>query len=80
MGNTSEEYMWRYEKEGNSWIYTEFGDKRGSWEEFRQAISMKPICEDGQWLFEFARPETIVYTNLGVDQEVAELFERAGKG
>lgn len=79
VANTSEEYFGEYEKENNSWIYTEFGDKRGSWTEFRRAIYMKPICEEGQVLFEFARPETIVYTNLGVDKEVTELFEEAGK-
>jgi len=45
-------------KDRSIWEYCEFGDRRGSWKRFRRAIYTKPITDDqGQGMFEFARPE-----------------------
>lgn len=69
----------RYDNKRNSWDYLEFGDMRGTWDKFRRAIYLKPVYEDSQMLLEFARPQSVIYTNLGVDSELTELFVRAGK-
>lgn len=62
-----------YSKGLNSWGYCEFGNKRQSWSRYWRTIYAKPICEDdGQLIMEFARPETILYTNLGMENEITE--------
>jgi len=62
-----------YKGAGNSWFFTEFGDRRNSWDRFLRVIYTKPIAEDsGQVLLEFARPETLIYTNLGLNNEITE--------
>jgi len=66
------------QKDRNLWEYCEFGDRRGSWNVFRRAIYTKPVTDDeGQGMFEFARPETIIYTNLGTNRNVTAAFSRA---
>lgn len=60
-----------YRKERNVWQYCEFGDRRASWNRFRRAIFTKPVTDDeGQTLFSFARPETLIYTNVGTNTVV----------
>lgn len=67
-----------YQKVRNTWEYCEFGDRRGSWNQFRRAIYAKPVTDEhGQGVFEFARPETIIYTNLGTNQNVTIAFSNA---
>jgi hypothetical protein len=67
-----------YQKDRNTWEYCEFGDRRGSWTKFRRAIYTKPVTdEQGQGLFAFARPETIIYTNLGTNRKVTAAFSDA---
>ena len=62
-----------YKGAGNTWFYTEFGDRRSSWERFMRVIYTKPIADDNdQILLEFARPETLIYTNLGLNNEITE--------
>ena len=66
------------QKDRNIWEYCEFGNRRGSWKRFRRAIYTKPVTdEQGQGIFEFARPETIIYTNLGTNRNVTTAFSNA---
>lgn len=65
------EQFGEYRKERNVWHYCEFGDRRASWNRFRRAIFTMPVTDDeGQALFSFARPETLIYTNLGTNAVV----------
>jgi hypothetical protein len=67
-----------YQKDRNIWEYCEFGDRRGSWKQFRRTIYTKPVTDSqGQGMFEFARPETIIYTNLGTNRMVTAAFSNA---
>lgn len=60
-----------YTKKNKSWMYTDFTDKRGRWEFSWRTIYAKPLSDDeGQIYFEYARPETIIYTNIGMDNEI----------
>ena len=73
--------LWgRHENEDQVWEYVEFGDRRGSWEKFRRAIFCRPLYEDKQMLFKFARPDTVLYTNLGMGGVIDEGIRKAGMG
>ena len=69
----------RYDKAGQTWDYFEFGDKAGSWTRYRRAIFCRPRYEDRQSLLEFARPDTLIYTNLGMGQPIDDQFRAVGK-
>jgi len=68
-----------YENQHQQWLYVELGDRRGSWKRFRRALFCRPLYEDHQRLLEFARPDQILYTNLGCGTPVDEQFRQAGR-
>ena len=69
-----------YQTKEQVWDYVEFSDRRGSWKKSRRAIFCRPRQEGAQLLLEFARPDTILYTNLGVGEAIDEQLTRAGHG
>lgn len=72
--------LWgRYENKRQVWDYVEFGDRRGNWKIFRRALYCRPIYEDEQMLFRFARPDTVLYTNLGMGGVIDEQLCRSGE-
>lgn len=63
----------QYKKGSRSWLYCDFMDKRGTWKNERRCIYANPIIdEDGQFLFDYSKPENIIYTNLGMENEVTK--------
>jgi hypothetical protein len=53
------------------WSYLEFGSKLDSWKTYRRTIyTSSTTDEDGQLLLEFARPDNILYTNIGMNETV----------
>lgn len=62
------------------WSYLEFGDRRQSWKRFRRTIFCRPTYEDRQRLLEFARPDTLIYTNLGMGAKIDAMLREAGRG
>ena len=69
----------QYQNKEQIWDYVEVVDKRGSWTKARRAICCSPRQEGAQLLLEFARPDTILYTNLGMGQKIDELLARVGQ-
>lgn len=67
-----------YQNAKQEWDYLEFGDRRASWDKFRRVIFCRPAYEDEQRWLEFARPDQILYTNLGCSQPIDEQLKRAG--
>lgn len=66
-----------YKGKGNVWEFVDFIDKRGIWSKERRAIYLKPFVNDkGETVLPFAREdnERIIYTNLGIDEELDEQF------
>jgi len=60
-----------YKKGKQTWFYGEFGNRRKSWDTFYRVIYAKPIHDElGQVLFEYARPETVIYTNVGMRNDI----------
>jgi len=68
-----------YRSQGQVWEYLELGDCRGSWKKFRRAIFCRPQYEEGQKLFPFARPDTLIYTNLGMGEAIDESLRQRGR-
>ncbi len=65
------EGSWRtYDNGHQQWDYTEFGYRYDSWKKFYRALYTKPAYEGQQRLLDFARPDNIVLTNIGVNPEV----------
>lgn len=67
-----------FERQPQQWRYVEFEDKREAWGRERRAIFSQPLYEDSQRLLEFARPDTLIYTNLGRGEKIDELLRQAG--
>ena len=75
----SDESSWGcYRSRGQVWDYLEMGDCRGSWKKFRRAIFCRPQYEAEQKLLPFARPETLIYTNLGMGEAIDEGLRQVG--
>jgi len=74
-----DETAWgHYRNQGQVWDYIEMGDRRGSWKKFRRAIFCRPQYEGRQKLLSFARPETMLYTNLGRGEVIDESLRNVG--
>ena len=69
----------QYHKGDQIWDYLEFGHKLVTWTQYRRTIFSRPGNENKQGLFDFARPDTVMYTNLGMGQWIDERFIAAGK-
>ena len=68
----------QYKNKEQVWDYVEFMDKRGNWTKARRAIYCSPRQEGAQLLLDFARPDTILYTNLGRGEKIDGLLAHAG--
>jgi len=69
--------LWsRFERPGQVWQYVEWADRRGSWKRFRRAIFCRPFYEGRQMLMDFARPDNLIYTNLGMVCRLTRSFGR----
>jgi len=69
---TDKEYWGSYKKGKQIWKYVEFGFSCKSWDFFLRAIYTHLTNEGGQLLLEFARPDNIILTNIGVNEKIME--------
>ena len=77
----SNQAIWgRYEQGRQVWQYLEFGTRCGNWKRFRRALFCRPLYEDAQMLLPFARPDTVLVTNLGMGQGIDAALVKAGYG
>ena len=61
----SSEYWSTFDNGRQRWSYTEFGMRCKSWDRFYRAIYLKAAYEDDQKVFDFARRDQILITNMG---------------
>ncbi len=54
-------------------------DKRGSWSQYRRAIYCRPMYDGIQQTMDFAREDTILYTNIGMGQKIDKLLAKIGQ-
>jgi hypothetical protein len=65
--------LWKtYDNGHQRWSYFEFGFRCKSWIHFYRAIYTRPLYEEQQMLLEFARPENVILTNIGINDRVLE--------
>lgn len=72
----------RYDNGRQEWKYFEFGNRRKSWKKtgWRRTFYTRPHYEnDGQRLLPFARPDRVIYTNLGQGGEIDARLEAVGR-
>ncbi len=65
------ESQWKtYNNRNQEWKYLEFGYRCESWDKFYRAIYTRLSYEGEQRLLDFARPDNVVLTNIGVNSKV----------
>lgn len=67
-----------YQHGDQQWEYLDFTDQRGTWDERWEALYLRPVAAAEQLLLEFARPETVLYTNLSYCWPHAPCWQAAG--
>jgi hypothetical protein len=70
VGSLPREGWKTYDNGHQEWEYIEFGYRYDSWKKSYRAIYTRPVYEGKQRLLDFARPDNIIVTNLGVNPEV----------
>lgn len=71
----------RFESGKTRWEYVEFASRLKSWKQlgFVRTIFTKLVCdENGQMLLDFARPDSVLYTNIGMHPSDYTILEKAG--
>ena len=70
----------QYGKGKERWEYIEFEDRRESWSLGRRALYCRYVTDKyGQLAFDFARRDTVVYTNLGRQEMLDNQLVSAGQ-
>ncbi len=65
------------------WSYYEFGDHRNAWENdeyLRAFYCTTQTDKHGQYLMEFVKQDSIIYTNLGMGNRIDEQLIKSGHG
>jgi hypothetical protein len=61
------------------WKFAEFGNKLKSWKRFRRCIFTKlHLDQKGQYLLEIGKPDSIIYTNIGMCKEADDKLLAVG--
>jgi hypothetical protein len=80
LAEQAETGQWQhYRNQQQVWDYLELGDRRGTWKMFRRAFLCRPVAEGRQRLLDYARPLSILYTNLGMGQAIDQRLAAAGR-
>jgi hypothetical protein len=78
--NAPEKPWGKYDNGHQVWEYIEWSHRCDIWEKEYRTIYTRPLCEDGQGVLDFARPDGVVLTNIGVHPAVtARLSEEYKK-
>jgi len=68
-----------YAKNKIVWNYVEFGNKLKSWSKFRRCIfTHLKRDENGQYVIGFAKPDSVIYTNIGMCKQADDRLKAAG--
>ena len=67
-----------YRNKDTRWEYLEFGSELKSWKRFRRTIFTRLMQEGQQLLLEFVRPDSVLYTNIGMDKSMTKQLVASG--
>lgn len=71
--NAATEDMWNtYDNGGQKWGFLEFGFRCDSWKRFFRTIYTHLMNEGQQMLLDFARPDNVIITNIGINKKALE--------
>ncbi len=59
-----------YDNGRQVWEFAEFGFRCDKWSRFYRAIYTRPVYEGEQKLLDFARPDNVIVTNIGINRQV----------
>ena len=77
--NKEEALFGSHEKANQVWGYVEFGGKLKSWGRFRRCVYTElSTKKDGQFLLDFHKSDSIIYTNIGIDLELDKKLKETG--
>jgi len=69
----------KFSKNKAIWSYIELGSKLKSWSKFRRCIFTRlQRDESGQCVLDFAKPNTVIYTNIGMGGKADAKLKAAG--
>jgi hypothetical protein len=68
--STDKKFWKSIKKRKQTWNYTEFGFRCSSWNFFLRAVYTHLENKGNQLLLEFARPDNVILTNIGINDEV----------
>jgi len=71
-GSTPKEFWNRYDNGHQLWDFLDFGFRCETWGFFLRSIYTHLYNEDQQMLLDFARPDNIILTNIGINEKVLE--------
>jgi len=77
-GSVPDDAFAQFKSDTCTWNYLEFGSRLKSWNSigFLRTIYTHLVCdEDGQYLLDFARPDSVLYTNIGVHKECSQALK-----
>lgn len=78
VNSASAEAWTEYTNNNCRWEMLEFGNRRGTWKQFRRAIYSRQRSENSQLLMPFAGIQSLTYTNIGMGAEIDEQLRGAG--
>jgi hypothetical protein len=75
----TEDAFGKIKKNKAIWNFVEFGNKLKSWNKFRRCILTKlKRDENGQYVIGFEKPDSLIYTNIGMNKEMDDKLIAAG--
>ncbi len=74
----SEWMPFQNDKGKDFWEYFEFGSMRGTWKRFRRALYCRLKNDGPQLYIPGFRPDTLIYTNIGMGQKIDKMLAAAG--
>ena len=71
-GDAADCYWNSYDIKEQTWSFLEFGFRCDKWKGFFRAFYTRCLYEDRQMLLDFARPDNVILTNIGINDKVLE--------
>ena len=71
-GDAADHYWDSYEVKEQAWSFLEFGFRCDKWKRFYRAFYTRCLYEGRQILLDFARPDNVILTNIGINAKVLE--------
>jgi len=71
-GDAADYYWDSYDVKEQSWSFLEFGFRCDKWKRFYRAFYTRCLYEGRQMLLDFARPDNVILTNIGINDKVLE--------